>query len=64
MVNILGQQLSKVIEKIGQLPPTAKLHLFGKKEAIENRKMGHINFLGPTQEQVLPQIADLQIWES
>lgn len=62
MVNILGQHLSKVLEKIDQLPPSAKLHLYGKKESIENRKMGHINFLGPTFEQLNDQINDLQIW--
>lgn len=44
MVNILGQHLNKVLDNIEQLPPTAKLHLYGKKESAENRKMGHINF--------------------
>ncbi|MDQ0199508.1 5-(carboxyamino)imidazole ribonucleotide synthase [Neobacillus ginsengisoli] len=63
MVNILGQHLSKVLDKIDQLPPTAKLHLYGKKESVENRKMGHINFLGSTHEQVLQQINNLQIWK-
>jgi 5-(carboxyamino)imidazole ribonucleotide synthase len=63
MVNILGQHLSNVLDKIDQLPPTAKLHLYGKKETVENRKMGHINFLGII-EQVIQQINDLQIWSS
>ncbi|MDQ1002930.1 5-(carboxyamino)imidazole ribonucleotide synthase [Neobacillus niacini] len=62
MVNILGQHVSKVLDKIDQLPPTAKIHLYGKKESVENRKMGHINFLGATLEQVNQQINDLQIW--
>ncbi len=62
MVNILGQHVSKVLDKIDQLPPTAKIHLYGKKESVENRKMGHINFLGPTLEHVYQQINDLQIW--
>ncbi|MFJ5762823.1 5-(carboxyamino)imidazole ribonucleotide synthase [Neobacillus sp. NPDC093182] len=62
MVNILGQHLSKVLDKIDQLPPAAKIHLYGKKESVENRKMGHINFLGPTLEHVNQQINDLQIW--
>ncbi|SMQ81146.1 5-(carboxyamino)imidazole ribonucleotide synthase [Bacillus sp. OV166] len=62
MVNILGQHLSQVLDKIDQLPPTAKLHLYGKKESVENRKMGHINFLGSTLEQIDKQIKDLGIW--
>ncbi|WP_308301730.1 5-(carboxyamino)imidazole ribonucleotide synthase [Neobacillus cucumis] len=62
MVNILGQHLSEVLNKISRLPPTAKLHLYGKKESVENRKMGHINFLGSTIEQVDQQIKELQIW--
>jgi 5-(carboxyamino)imidazole ribonucleotide synthase len=63
MVNILGQHLSNVLDKIDQLPPTAKLHLYGKKETLENRKMGHINFMGNI-EQVIQQINELQIWGS
>ena len=62
MVNILGQHLSEVLTKINKLPPTAKLHLYGKKESVENRKMGHINFLGSSIEQVELQIKDLTIW--
>jgi 5-(carboxyamino)imidazole ribonucleotide synthase len=62
MVNILGQHLGKVLDKVDQLPPAAKIHLYGKKESVENRKMGHINFLGPTLEHVNQQINDLQIW--
>jgi 5-(carboxyamino)imidazole ribonucleotide synthase len=63
MVNILGQHLGKVLDKIEQLPPTAKFHLYGKKEAKENRKMGHINFLGSTIDDLSKQIKDLQIWD-
>lgn len=63
MVNILGQHLGKVLDKLNQLPPTAKLHLYGKKETVENRKMGHINFLGSTLKQVIQQINNLQIWK-
>ena len=62
MVNILGQHLNKVLDNIEQLPPTAKLHLYGKKESAENRKMGHINFLGSNLEQIDKQIKDLGIW--
>ncbi|WP_286180228.1 5-(carboxyamino)imidazole ribonucleotide synthase [Neobacillus cucumis] len=64
MVNILGQHLSKVLDKLEQLPSSAKLHLYGKKESKENRKMGHINFLGPSLEEIFQQIKKLQIWDS
>lgn len=62
MVNILGQHLSTVLDKVNLLPPTAKLHIYGKKESVENRKMGHINFLGSNLEQIDKQIKDLRIW--
>jgi 5-(carboxyamino)imidazole ribonucleotide synthase len=62
MVNILGQHLNKVLDEIDQLPPTAKLHLYGKRESVENRKMGHINFLGSTFEEIDEQINHLGIW--
>ncbi|MDR7000250.1 5-(carboxyamino)imidazole ribonucleotide synthase [Neobacillus niacini] len=63
MVNILGQHLGKVLDKLDRLPTTAKLHLYGKKESKENRKMGHINFLGSSFEQVFQQIEELKIWD-
>nr|WP_263327156.1 5-(carboxyamino)imidazole ribonucleotide synthase [Neobacillus sp. Marseille-Q6967] len=63
MVNILGKHLNRVLEKIDQLPPAAKLHLYGKDENVENRKMGHMNLLGSTHEQIFEQIKELQIWD-
>lgn len=33
--------------------PGAKLHLYGKKEARHGRKMGHVTFTAPTQEEAL-----------
>lgn len=63
MVNILGQHLDNVLDKIDQLPRAAKLHLYGKKESRKNRKMGHINFLGQSHEQIFKQITNLGIWD-
>lgn len=63
MVNILGQHLDNVLDKIDQLPRAAKLHLYGKKESRKNRKMGHINFLGPSHDQIFEQITNLGIWD-
>ncbi|OLS36242.1 5-(carboxyamino)imidazole ribonucleotide synthase [Alkalihalophilus pseudofirmus] len=49
MENILGQHLEEVISELDYLSE-AKLHLYGKKEAKENRKMGHITAMGDTVE--------------
>ena len=61
MVNILGEHLPKVIEKLPQLG-SMKLHLYGKDEAKTGRKMGHINVLAPTVEEALGKIEALEIW--
>lgn len=45
MVNLLGEEAQRVVEHIHLLPGDAHLHLYGKKEARPQRKMGHINWL-------------------
>lgn len=40
MVNILGEHLQPVLDRIDQLPRTAKLHLYGKHESKPKRKWG------------------------
>ncbi|MDA5110432.1 5-(carboxyamino)imidazole ribonucleotide synthase [Brevibacillus thermoruber] len=62
MVNILGEHLQPVLDHIGQLPRTAKLHLYGKHESKPKRKMGHLNVLAPSVEEALAQIERLEIW--
>lgn len=62
MVNILGEHLQPVLDRIGQLPRTAKLHLYGKHESKPKRKMGHLNVLAPSVEEALAQIERLEIW--
>jgi 5-(carboxyamino)imidazole ribonucleotide synthase len=62
MVNILGEHLDSVMSKIQELPATAKLHLYGKAESREKRKMGHINFLSPSVEAAIEQIEQMAIW--
>ncbi|NGQ97056.1 5-(carboxyamino)imidazole ribonucleotide synthase [Brevibacillus sp. SYP-B805] len=62
MVNILGEHLEPVLAKAGELPPTAKLHLYGKHESKTKRKMGHLNVLADTVEEALALIDSLQIW--
>ncbi len=63
MVNVLGEHLAPVLDKIEKLPPSAKLHLYGKKDSKPKRKMGHINVLAGSVEAALSKIEQLQIWE-
>ncbi|TLS34966.1 5-(carboxyamino)imidazole ribonucleotide synthase [Pseudalkalibacillus caeni] len=63
MVNILGEHLESVLEKIQALEGS-KLHLYGKDEAKPKRKMGHINVLAPTVEEALEKINQLKIWQT
>jgi 5-(carboxyamino)imidazole ribonucleotide synthase len=58
MLNILGDEwlvTGSQVEPSWQTvlaDPTAKLHLYGKAEPRQARKMGHINFVGPTSSDV------------
>ncbi|CEH28143.1 phosphoribosylaminoimidazole carboxylase [Aneurinibacillus migulanus] len=63
MVNVLGEHLAPVLDKIEKLPSSAKLHLYGKKDSKPKRKMGHINVLAGSVEAALSKIEQLQIWE-
>lgn len=62
MVNILGEHLQPVLDRIDRLPRSAKLHLYGKAESKVKRKMGHINVLAPTVDEALERIEQLRIW--
>ncbi|CCF15035.1 5-(carboxyamino)imidazole ribonucleotide synthase [Brevibacillus laterosporus] len=62
MVNILGEHVAPLLTKIDQLPKKAKLHLYGKQEAKEKRKMGHINLVAESVDVALQQAEKLGIW--
>ncbi|BFT69110.1 5-(carboxyamino)imidazole ribonucleotide synthase [Paenibacillus sp. P36] len=72
MVNLLGEHIEPLNGQIDQpgfledadLGVSAKVHLYGKKEAKEKRKMGHINLLTNDVEQALTWIERTTIWES
>nr|WP_235357067.1 5-(carboxyamino)imidazole ribonucleotide synthase [Bacillus alveayuensis] len=61
MVNILGEHVEPIVEKISQLAD-AHLHLYGKKEAKKKRKMGHLTVLAENVDVALQKIDELQIW--
>jgi len=44
MENVLGEQVSPLMERLDELQQVS-LHLYGKKEAKEKRKMGHLTVL-------------------
>jgi len=44
MKNLIGSEVEN-LEKFYQNNPLAKIHLYGKNEIIEGRKMGHVNIL-------------------
>ena len=61
MVNILGEHVVPILENVNEFDK-CKLHLYGKKEAKQKRKMGHLTVLGNDIEDILKQIEELQIW--
>jgi 5-(carboxyamino)imidazole ribonucleotide synthase len=62
MVNILGEHLKPVLNQLPTLDPSFKLHLYGKKEAIAKRKMGHLNVVARNVEEAMKKINELNIW--
>ncbi|MGQ3685338.1 MAG: 5-(carboxyamino)imidazole ribonucleotide synthase [Candidatus Loosdrechtia sp.] len=60
MLNILGKGAKNLdFPKLLSLPGI-KVHLYGKKEVRERRKMGHINILGKTSEEVKEKLGCIQ----
>lgn len=72
MVNLLGEHIAPLHDRLAEpgfleneaLGVSAKVHLYGKKEAKEKRKMGHINLLTSDVEKALTWIEQTGIWES
>ena len=61
MVNILGEHMEKIM---GVVPEKKdwKIHLYGKKDAKEKRKMGHVTLLRNSVEEALDEIEQSNIW--
>ncbi|WP_281884593.1 5-(carboxyamino)imidazole ribonucleotide synthase [Paenibacillus sp. YYML68] len=70
MVNVLGEHVQPLLDWIVQPQSehvagvTAKLHLYGKHEAKEGRKMGHVNLLANTHEDAIRWIEASHIWDA
>lgn len=69
MVNVLGEHMQPVLEWIGKKDIVAeklgvepKVHLYGKAEAKNKRKMGHINILTPSVGAALQWVDETNIW--
>ncbi|WP_148631355.1 5-(carboxyamino)imidazole ribonucleotide synthase [Bacillus sp. E214] len=61
MVNVLGQHLEPVIKALGN-EPDWKVHIYGKREAKKDRKMGHITVLGEHPMEILEMLNQSNIW--
>jgi 5-(carboxyamino)imidazole ribonucleotide synthase len=66
MVNILGDHMDKQnmhnLSAYMPLLPNGKIHLYGKAQAADKRKMGHVNVLGDINES-LKKIDETGIWK-
>lgn len=69
MVNLLGEHVAPILEKLDQPGfedaehgVSAKVHLYGKQEAKEKRKMGHINLLAADVDRALAWVERMEVW--
>lgn len=53
MVNILGEDVERVMKEMVHYPPEVKVHWYGKSESRPGRKMGHLTVLGSSPEEVM-----------
>jgi 5-(carboxyamino)imidazole ribonucleotide synthase len=70
MVNVLGQHVEPLLARAAEQDEAAnargvapKVHLYGKKDAVFKRKMGHVNVLAPNVEAALAWIEETTIWK-
>ena len=61
MVNVLGEHVAPLASKIAQFPNWS-IHLYGKDEAKQKRKMGHVTILTEDLEATLSEIDASGIW--
>lgn len=63
MVNILGEHMERLISEIPAMSGW-KIHLYGKNEAREKRKMGHVTVMTESIEASLAVIDSHPIWKT
>ncbi|MDQ8733890.1 5-(carboxyamino)imidazole ribonucleotide synthase [Paenibacillus sp. LHD-38] len=70
MVNVLGEHVEPLLaltahrdESAERLKVAPKVHLYGKKDAVAKRKMGHVNVLAENTEAALSWIEETTIWK-
>lgn len=70
MVNVLGEHVEPLLaltarqdESAERLKVAPKVHLYGKKEAVAKRKMGHVNVLAENTDAALSWIEETTIWK-
>ncbi|MFK4998491.1 hypothetical protein ACI2OX_17680 [Bacillus sp. N9] len=61
MVNVLGEHVAGVVNEIPHRPDWS-VHFYGKAEAKQGRKMGHITILTDELDVTLQELDATQIW--
>lgn len=62
MVNLLGQHVERALTQIPYQPEWS-VHLYGKKEAKFQRKMGHVTVLTEEIEETLLSLEQSGVWQ-
>jgi 5-(carboxyamino)imidazole ribonucleotide synthase len=62
MLNLIGEQLSGMLEQLDRLPAAAHLHLYHKHEVRAGRKLGHLNFTCDDPTRLLETLNSYGIW--
>ena len=62
MVNVLGEHVAPLKKGIKNYPDWS-IHLYGKAEAKEKRKMGHVTIMTENIEETLQEIDETGIWQ-
>ncbi len=61
MVNVLGEHVEPLVKEMHRYPEWS-VHLYGKAEAKEKRKMGHVTIMTENLEKTLTEIEASNIW--
>jgi 5-(carboxyamino)imidazole ribonucleotide synthase len=63
MVNVLGEHIPALLAGMSRMPADAKVHLYGKEEALAGRKMGHVTMVSDSHPEALHALLKWGIWE-